>query len=67
MTIVLHIDCSAKLTTSRSRAKSAQVVEDLSPTEVIRRDLATDPLPFIDTAWINARLVLSDDQTDNDR
>lgn len=67
MTIVLHIDCSAELTTSRSRAKSAQVVEDLSPTQVIRRDLATDPLPFIDNAWINARLVLTDDQTDTDR
>jgi FMN-dependent NADH-azoreductase len=66
MTTILHIDSSAGLTTSKSRAKSAEVVNDLSPTIIFRRDLAADPVPFVDNAWINARLVPLADQTASD-
>jgi FMN-dependent NADH-azoreductase len=67
MTTVLHIDSSAERINSKSRATSAQVVHDLTPTQVIRRDLAADSLPFIDNDWVKARLVPLDAQTDADR
>ncbi len=53
---VLHIDSSARLTGSTSRALTAQVVERLGATQVIRRDLAT-PLPMLDEAWIGANFT----------
>ncbi len=68
MTNILHIDASANLTTSTSRAASAQVVADLGGT-VTRRDLAKDPLPQIDGAWADARLTdpTTRSQEDKDR
>ncbi|SLN55671.1 FMN-dependent NADH-azoreductase [Pseudooctadecabacter jejudonensis] len=56
MTHTLHIDASANLTTSLSRAASAKVVADQGGT-VTYRDLARDPLPQIDGAWADARLT----------
>ena len=56
MTHTLHIDASANLTTSLSRAASAQIVADLQGTTTYR-DLAADPLPQIDGAWADARLT----------
>jgi FMN-dependent NADH-azoreductase len=66
MTTILHIDSSSELKTSKSRAKSSEVVNDLNPTKIIRRDLAVDPVPFVDNAWIDARMVPAEDQTDTD-
>jgi len=56
MTHILHIDASAHFDTSTSRAASAKIVKDLNGT-ITRRDLAADPLPFIDAAWADARLM----------
>lgn len=56
MTHILHIDASANLTTSVSRAASAKVVEAQGGTRTYR-DLAADPLPQIDEAWADARLT----------
>lgn len=56
MTQILHIDASAHFETSRSRAASAKIVADLGGS-VTDRDLAANPLPFVDAAWANARLV----------
>lgn len=67
MTTILHIDSSAELNTSKSRAASAAAVADLNATTVIRRDLALDPVPFVDNAWINARLVPGDQQSEADK
>ncbi len=67
MTTLLHIDSSAELTASKSRAASAKAVAGINPDHIIRRDLATDPLPFVDNAWINARLVPADEQSEQDK
>lgn len=67
MTTVLHIDSSSNLTTSKSRALSRKLVNAQAPAQIIRRDLATDPLPFVDEAWINARLISSDELTPADK
>ncbi|WP_375281511.1 FMN-dependent NADH-azoreductase [Pseudooctadecabacter sp.] len=56
MTHTLHIDASANLTTSLSRAASAHIVADQQGTATYR-DLAKDPLPQIDGAWADARLT----------
>lgn len=57
MTHVLHIDSSANLTCSVSRAASAAIVRDLKADTVTRRDLATEGLPFITEKWADARLI----------
>lgn len=67
MTTVLHINASGTLEGSRSRAATAQLLNDLSPTKVISRDLAQTPLPQIDATWITTRLVPANEQTDADR
>ena len=67
MTTVLHIDASANLATSQSRAASANLVAALAPAQVIRRDVSATPLPQIDGDWAAARLVPADVATDADR
>ena len=67
MTTVLHIDASANLDSSTSRAASGQLVSDLAPTRVIRRDVAATPLQHIDGAWAAARLGAADEASDDDR
>ncbi len=63
MTHVLHIDASATLTGSRSRALGAQTVDDLAPTQRTYRDLAATPLPQIDETWVTARLVAPEERS----
>jgi FMN-dependent NADH-azoreductase len=56
MTHILHIDSSANLTTSTSRAASAKLVAEIRAL-VTYRDLAAAPLPQIDGAWADVRLT----------
>lgn len=67
MSTVLHIDSSIGGNTSKSRSASLDEVAKLNPTNVIRRDLAIDPLPFIDGKWADTRLKATEDLTDADR
>lgn len=64
---LLHIDASGTTDGSFSRKATAQLVHELAPTRIIRRDLATTPLPQVDSTWITSRLVPAADQTDADR
>lgn len=64
---VLHIDASGTVDGSFSRAATAQIINDLAPTRVIRRDLAETPLPQVDARWITARLLPDAELTDADR
>jgi FMN-dependent NADH-azoreductase len=57
--IVLHIDASARLTGSVTRDLSKRIVDRLSPARVIRRDLS-DPLPQIDSTWVEANFTPAD-------
>lgn len=63
---ILHIDASAHLASSTSRAASAKVVADLGG-DATHRDLAADPLPFIDGAWADARLTDPETRSDEDK
>lgn len=54
---ILQIDASGTLTGSVSRAATTKLVADLNPTQVIRRDLAKDPLPQVNETWITTRLI----------
>ena len=54
MTRLLRIDASARREGSRSRALLNALEARLTPTEIMRRDLA-DGVPLIDAAWIAAR------------
>ncbi|MEL6570823.1 MAG: NAD(P)H-dependent oxidoreductase [Pseudomonadota bacterium] len=63
MSNVLHIDTSATLTGSVSRAVSAKTVKDLTPQQSTHRDLAGTPLPQVSEAWVKARLVAPEDRT----
>lgn len=67
MTVVLHIDASVALDSSLSRAASARLVEGLAPSRVIRRDVVTDPLPYVDDTWAKARLMAPQDRSDADK
>ena len=67
MSTLLHIDASVDLETSASRAASARLVADLAPSRVIRRDVASDPLPQIDGAWATARLVPANQASAHER
>jgi len=53
---ILHIDASAQLETSKSRAASGRIAAALGGS-VTHRDLTADPLPQIDGAWADARLT----------
>lgn len=67
MTTVLHINASAALQGSVSRAATMQLLETLAPIKVITRDLAKTPLPQVDETWITTRLIPDADLTDADR
>lgn len=64
MSHVLHINASATQNGSLSRTASDQIIVDLSPSTVTTRDLATANLPFVDEAWVKARLVPVESQTE---
>lgn len=53
---LLHIDASARLENSTTRALSSQIVARLQPETVIRRDLSS-PLPHITEAWVGANFT----------
>lgn len=55
----LHIDASARLSDSATRALSRQILEQLGASQVIRRNLA-DPLPQITEAWVAANFTPAD-------
>ena len=59
---VLHIDSSARLSGSTSRAFTAQIADKLGG-EIIRRDLA-QAIPQIDGTWVNANFTPADQRTD---
>lgn len=61
-TTILHIDASARQTGSSTRALSAQIIDHLSPTQTIRRDL-TETLPPVTEDWINANFTPADQRT----
>lgn len=67
MTTVLHINASGTLTGSVSRAATARLLEGLTPTRVITRDLAETPLPQVDELWITTRLIPQDQLTPEDQ
>jgi len=57
MTTVLHLNASGTKQGSASRAATAALLQDLSPTRVITRDLAETPLAQVDETWITTRLI----------
>lgn len=67
MTTVLHINASGTKQGSVSRAATAHLLQDLSPTHVISRDLAETPLPQVDETWITTRLIPEAELTAADR
>ena len=54
---VLRVDASASLDGSASRAMTDTLIAALEPAALVTRDVVRDPLPYIDQAWIEARLV----------
>ena len=63
---VLHIDTSARSTSSVTRDLSRKIVDKLAPSHVIRRDLAT-PLPLIDETWVGANFTPAEDRDEVQR
>ncbi|UWQ91050.1 NAD(P)H-dependent oxidoreductase [Rhodobacteraceae bacterium M382] len=61
---LLHIDSSARFSDSASRILSSQIVDHLTPDQVIRRDLAQQELPQISETWIGANFTPADLRTD---
>lgn len=59
---VLHIDTSARRQGSATRDLTDQIVKQLAPSRIIRRDLAT-PLPQITEDWVNANFTPADART----
>lgn len=62
---VLHIDASARLQDSVTRALSGRIVARLGG-EVIRRDLANG-LPLLDEDWVNANFTPAEQRTEAQR
>ena len=61
-TTILHIDASARISDSTTRALSAQIIDRLAPDQIIRRDL-TSPLAQITETWVNANFSPSDQRS----
>ncbi len=59
---VLHIDASARRDGSITRALTARIVERLSDSDIIRRDLDV-ALPIIDSNWVGANFTPADQRT----
>mgnify|MGYP000120579650 CR=1 FL=1 len=66
MATVLHINASGTRNGSLSREATADILETLSATRVITRDLAETPLPQVDETWITTRLIPQDALTSQD-
>ncbi|MBI1340782.1 hypothetical protein GC169_11325 [bacterium] len=71
MTVILHIDASARTTRSLSRDLSTSLVallrERFSGAVILRRDLASDPPPFVTETWIKAAFTKTEARTTADR
>jgi FMN-dependent NADH-azoreductase len=63
---VLHIDSSARTEGSVTRDLSAQIINKLGHTQVIRRDLAA-PLPLLDGAWVGANFTPADQRSEEQK
>lgn len=63
---ILHIDASARLNDSATRALSQKVLGHLDADKVIHRDLA-NPLPLITEDWIGANFTPRDQRSDEQR
>ncbi|MBO9478895.1 NAD(P)H-dependent oxidoreductase [Shimia sp. R11_0] len=61
---VLHIDSSARISDSLSRAASAKLVSEQNADTVLRRDLATTTLPFLDETFTQATFTPPEARTD---
>ncbi len=55
MTKILHIDSSADMNNSITRALTARILARFDGARVTRRDVAATPLPQIDDTWVNVR------------
>ncbi|MEM8615754.1 MAG: NAD(P)H-dependent oxidoreductase [Pseudomonadota bacterium] len=62
---LLRLDSSARLEGSQSRALAKRLTKRLSSpdTRIIVRDLAANPLPAVDAAWIEANFSPDDQRT----
>lgn len=70
MTRILHIDSSARAEGSITREVGAELVRRLTAeggAEVRHRDLADDPVPFVDGDWVAANFTREDERTDAQR
>lgn len=65
MSKVLHVTASARHKGSVSRELSTQLVQSLavSPGDVTVRDLAEQPIPFVDEDWVGANFTSPDERT----
>lgn len=63
---VLHIDSSARTEGSVTRDLSAQIINKLGHTKVMRRDLAA-PLPLLDGAWVGANFTPADQRSEEQK
>ncbi|MEQ9257581.1 MAG: NAD(P)H-dependent oxidoreductase [Roseovarius sp.] len=61
---ILQIDASARHQGSVTRDLTAQIVARHPGAKVIHRDLAADPLPQIDEAWVTANFTPADKRTE---
>lgn len=60
---VLHIDASARIQDSVSRRLSKQIVDQLAPSNIIRRDLS-DGVSLLDETWVTATFIPPADRTE---
>jgi len=60
---VLHIDASAASITSISRNATQAIVAAQNADTIIVRDVARQNLPFVTEAWIDARVVPTDERS----
>jgi len=71
MTALLHIDASARMERSITRDLSARFVttwrEARPDDRIIRRDLSTDPPPFVTETWIAAAFTPRENRTEAQR
>ena len=63
---LLHLDASARMKDSTTRALSARIVGRLGAATVLRRDLAS-PLPHLTEDWVNANFTPADQRDEVQR
>lgn len=63
---VLHIDSSARTAGSVTRAFTTQIAQGLGQ-DIVRRDLAAEPLLHVTESWVAANFTPVDDRSDAQR